>query len=295
MTARDDERAEAADPSLPSREELAAIVREAAQRVRDLRGRSFRSRPEGDRGDLVTEADEASERLLAGRLRDLGPPARILSEEAGEIAASQLGRWEWVVDPLDGTVNYAGGRPWYGVSVALRERGGAAAAAAEPGASDTPIAAACWPEQGRTLSLADGRALDHLTGDPPRVSGRETLRGAVVSVAVAPHLDPDLIRRTSRLVGRLLEAGAGFRVIGCGSYELGLVATGRLDGFVYLGRDLFSTAAMLPIVGAAGGRATGTDGKPTRAERPGIVASNGRIHDELLEVVRSVGSAPGDT
>jgi len=305
MTARDDARAQTPDPPLPSREELVAVVREAAQRVRDMRGRSLRSRPKGDRGDLVTEADEASERLLARRLRELGPPARILSEEAREIDAAggagadvgaaarprqEIGRWEWVVDPLDGTVNYAGGRPWYGVSVALRERGGGGA----PGSSGTPLAATCWPEQGRTLSLADGGALDHLTDEPPRVSGREALRGAAVSVVAAPYLDSDILRRTSRLVGLLLEAGAGLRIIGCGSFELGLVATGRMDGFVHLARDLFSTAAMLPIVEAAGGRVTGTDGEPTRAERPGIVATNGRIHDELLELVGSVGAAPGD-
>jgi len=291
VTVRDDASGSAAagppDPSLPSRDELVAVVREAAQRVRDMRGRGLHARPGGEGGDPVTGADRASERLLAGRLREIGPPARILSEAAGEVDADQLGRWEWVVDPLDGRVNHAGGRPWYGVSVALRERGGAAPA-------PTPLAAACWPEMGFAVSLADGGALDHRTGAPPRVSGRDALRGAVVAVAVDPRLDPGLLRRTTRLVAHLLEAGAGFRVIGCASYELALVAAGRLDGFVLLGRDPFATAAVLPIVRDAGGRVTGTGGEPTGGERPGIVATNGRIHEELLEVVGSVGAAGPD-
>ena len=221
--------------------------------------------------DVVTSADKRSDSLLKEQLVALMPQAQIVSEEqdANDEEEAQL---RWIVDPLDGTVNYASGLPWYGVSIALVE------------ARKVRIGAVNFPNLEITAAIADG----HLVVEPQdriRVSNVSNLSDSVVSVVLTSHFSPDLIRRTVDTLNRLSARARGVRVIICGAYELYLVACGALDGFVSLKSDAFSVAASLPLVVNAGGRVSSPCGSPASHDSKELVVSNGHIHRELCDAI----------
>jgi myo-inositol-1(or 4)-monophosphatase len=221
--------------------------------------------------DVVTAADLASERLVIESLRRLTPEAAILSEEAGFSGSAQAPRW--IIDPLDGTVNYASGLPLFSVTLAYQEAG-----LTRLGVTHAPLAGlTALYAQGGTASV-DGRLA--------RVSRTARLADAVVSLCLTSHYQREDLERTNAVVARLSGLCRGVRVIVSGGLEMSLVAAGRLDAFVGLKADIVSHAAAMPLVRAAGGRITTVAGTDSRDEDLEKVVSNGLIHDELLEVIR---------
>lgn len=222
--------------------------------------------------DVVTAADLASERLVIDGLRRLTPEAAILSEEAG-FSGSAVGP-RWIVDPLDGTVNYAGGLPWFSVTMAYQEAGRTLL-----GLTHAPLAGVVARYSAEGLAAINDR--------PAAVSATRSLSDAVVSVVLTSHYTPDEIARTSVVIRRLAERTRGVRIIVSGGLEMSLVAAGRLDAFVGLKADIVSHAAALPLVRAAGGRVTTVGGRDSEDADLEKIASNGLIHEELLEAIRS--------
>ena len=222
--------------------------------------------------DVVTAADLASERLVIDGLRALTPEAAILSEEAGFCGSEQAPRW--IIDPLDGTVNYASGLPWFSVTLAYQEQGRTLL-----GLTHAPLAGlfALFAEGG--IATVDGR--------PARVSETERLSDAVVSICLTSHYTADEANRTSDVIRRLAGLCRGVRVIVSGGLEMSLVAAGRLDAFIGLKADIVSHAAAMPLVRAAGGKVTTVEGQDSRDEDLEKVVTNGRIHEELLRAIRS--------
>jgi myo-inositol-1(or 4)-monophosphatase len=217
--------------------------------------------------DVVTEADLASERLVIDGIRALTPDATIVSEEAG--TSGSHARMRWIVDPLDGTVNYASRLPWYSVTMAYQEDG------------VTRVAVLHAPEAGVVARYVDGDLATINAGDV-RVSPCASLADAVVSVILTSHFSEDDVARAAEAIRRLGGRVRGVRIIVSGGFELCLVAAGRLDAFVSLKADAVSHAAAMPLVRAAGGRVTRLDGRDANDEDLQRIASNGRIHDELL-------------
>jgi myo-inositol-1(or 4)-monophosphatase len=222
--------------------------------------------------DVVTAADLAAEKLVIDGLRELMPEAGILSEEAGFSGSADGPRW--IIDPLDGTVNYASGLPWFSVTLAYQEQGKTML-----GLTHAPLAGIV------ARYSADGIAT--INELPAAVSGTARLSEAVVSVVLTSHYTPDEIARTSNVIRRLAELARGVRVIVSGGLEMSLVAAGRLDAFIGLKADIVSHAAALPLVRAAGGRVTILDGRDSNDDDLEKIASNGLIHEELLEAIRS--------
>ena len=221
--------------------------------------------------DVVTAADLASEKLIIDGLRALTPSAAIFSEEAGESGPASAGRW--IVDPLDGTVNYAAGLPWFSVTLAYRE--------------------ACCTRLGITYAPAVPLVAQYIEDGPATVDGRAAavsgtarLADAVISVMLTSHYSPDEVTRTAKVVRRLGQCARGVRIIVSGALELSLIAAGRLDGFVSLKADVVSHAAAVPLVREAGGRVTTVEGRDAADADLEKIGSNGLIHDALLEVVR---------
>jgi len=223
--------------------------------------------------DVVTAADLASERIVIEGLRALTPGAAIVSEEAGASGPPDGPRW--IVDPLDGTVNYAAGLPWFSVTLAYQEQG-----VTRAGVVHAPLAdiVARYCEGG--IATIDGRAA--------RVSGRATLADAVVSIVLTSHFDERDVARTAEAVRRLGSAARGVRIIVSGGLEMTLVADGQLDAFVSLKADAVSHAAAMPLVRAAGGRVTRLDGSDATDDDLERIASNGAIHEELLACLANV-------
>jgi myo-inositol-1(or 4)-monophosphatase len=258
-------------------------ARQAGQLLRDLyRQRHTVSHKSSDI-DLVTEADLASERLIVDAIRARFPDHHILSEEglgdlrelAGEIAHL------WVVDPLDGTVNYAHGYPVWGVSLALTQRGQVAL-----GVSYDPLRDEIyWGERGQGAWC---------NSEPLRVSNTARLRDALLATGFA--YKRATLSHTSRdqiLGNNLAEFGAimphvqGVRRAGAAVLDLAHLAAGRLDAYWEIHLQPWDWAVGWLLVEEAGGLVTDLRGQPWSLDTNHLVASNGPLHDELLATLRS--------
>jgi fructose-1,6-bisphosphatase/inositol monophosphatase family enzyme len=219
--------------------------------------------------DIVTSADLASERLLIRGIRRIDPTARILTEEAGLLDGE--GPRDWIVDPLDGTINFATGLPWFSVTLAIRQNHDVLLGIVE--APAVPL---------RAYAVAGGGAF--VDGRPAQVSAVSRLRDAVVSVVLSSDFTADETARTLDLVAALKRCTRGIRIVISGALELALVASGALDAFVTIRRDRVSHEGAIPIVVAGGGSATDWAGRAIGPDCPKLV-SNGWIHDEILALI----------
>jgi len=218
--------------------------------------------------DPVTPADRDAEAAVLAVIRRHRPGDAILSEEAGAQAGAQAGR-RWVVDPLDGTVNFLHGVPHCAVSVALEDADGPAAAVVVDVLRDEEFAAARGAGARR-----DGR--------PIRVSAEGDLLRALLSTGF-PYDRHRGTRAYTDAVAAALRVSQGVRRSGSACLDLAWVACGRYEGHWEFGLQPWDVAAGILLVAEAGGRVTDSYGAPPR---PGdIVASNGLVHDALLAVV----------
>jgi myo-inositol-1(or 4)-monophosphatase len=219
------------------------------------------------RANLVTAADRESQRVVTAMIMATFPHHLVRGEEGteGDPAASHV----WYVDPLDGTTNYAHGLPFFCVSVALRAHG-------------RTVAGAVYDPLRSELFAAAAGARATLNGAPLRVSPVARLDRALV-VAQAQTVEEDEIRAYARLVERLMSVAGGVRSLGSPALTLCAIAAGRLDAYCEYAMDAWDVAAGQLILEQAGGRLTQFDGRPHEsADRADVVASNGRIHPELV-------------
>jgi myo-inositol-1(or 4)-monophosphatase len=212
--------------------------------------------------DLVTEADRASEALIVTAVRAAFPEAAILGEEGGVYAGSSDERF--IVDPLDGTTNYAHRYPLFCVSIAY-ERGGVLEAAA----IDAPL-------MGMRFAARRGGGAT-LNGAPIRVSAT----GAVRSALVCTGFNPANYDRNGQYFATMSRLAQGVRRDGSAALDLALVAAGRFDGFWEWDLKAWDVAAGALLVTEAGGSVTAIDGSAFDLAGGSVAASNGRIHAEL--------------
>jgi myo-inositol-1(or 4)-monophosphatase len=217
--------------------------------------------------DIVTEADLASEAIILKGLRELVPDAAILSEEAGHTGPATGPHW--IVDPLDGTINYASGLPWFSVTMAYQED-----EATRVGIILSPAA--------DLVARFSSDGIATINDAPAAVSVTARLADAVISVVLTSHFSEEEVARTADIIRRLGTAARGVRIIVSGAFEMALVASGRTDGFVSIKADRVSHAAGMPLLRAAGGRVTRLDGIDSVDGDLEKIGSNGVIHEELL-------------
>ena len=218
--------------------------------------------------DPVTAADRESESAVLAVIRHHRPEDAILSEESGEHPGAGAGR-RWVVDPLDGTVNFLHGVPHCAVSVALEDEAGPAAAA---------VIDVLRSEEFDAARGAGARR----DGVPFTVSPQADLRRALLSTGFPYDRHRHAPAYTAALAAAL-QAAQGVRRSGSACLDLAWVACGRYEGHWEFGLQPWDVAAGILLVVEAGGRVTDSYGGPPRAGD--IVASNGGIHDELLALV----------
>jgi myo-inositol-1(or 4)-monophosphatase len=256
----------------------AAAAREAAE----LGGEIVRRMSRGRRAarlkgatDLVTAADGASERAIRRFLARRFPKHAFLGEEGGRTGS---GEWTWVVDPLDGTMNFAHGMPWVDVSVGLVRDGAAVAGAIR----DPFFGHTYWAGMG----LGAWR-----NGTRLRVSRRAPLRGCLLATGFASSLlDPGSAPRPEvdlqfRRFERLCLAARGVRRPGAAALDLAYVAAGIFDGFWESRLHAWDVAAGVVLVEEAGGRVTDFAGNRADLFGGEILATNGRIHRETLRAL----------
>jgi myo-inositol-1(or 4)-monophosphatase len=266
-------------PELDLNELRSVAVRlagEAAALVADLRATAVTDvATKSSETDVVTAADRASEQLIRDRLAVLRPGEPMLGEEEGGTAGNDDGL-RWVVDPIDGTVNYLYGLPWYCVSVAAVFRGA------------TVAAGVVEPASGRIWSAA--RGMGATLGDLPlRVSGTSRLEMALIGTGFSYVAG----RRAwqTRLAAELISRGRDVRRCGASVLDMCSVAAGWMDAFVEHGLNPWDWAGGSLIAAEAGAvlRLPTADGSdPDGMGADVTVAATPGVADALCEVVRSV-------
>lgn len=221
--------------------------------------------------DIVTEADLAAEEIVVAGLMALTPGAAILAEERGAIEGTASGRW--IIDPLDGTINFANGLPAFSVTVAYERDG------------EVCLGMINAPAAGLEAQFARGGPAT-VNGAPVRVRATASLSDAIISVCLTSHFSADEVKRTVAIIDRLGRVARGVRIMVSGAYEMALVASGKLDGFVSIKADVVSHAAGMELVRAGGGRVTRLDGNNAAVDDLERICSNGQIHEELLVHLR---------
>ena len=247
---------------------IAAAAAAGAIQMHHL-GRELEIDQKSSESDLVTLVDKAAEARIREVILAAHPDHEILGEEGGSTGSS---RYRWVVDPLDGTVNYAHGFPFFCVSVALE----IAAAGA--------VGVVFDPTRNETFAAVRGGGAT-LNGAPIRVSGIERLGGRSLLATGFPY-DVEGALTNLEVLRRFFRFGMPVRRPGAAALDLCYVACGRLDGFWEYKLNPWDCAAGNLIVEEAGGRVSGPAGAPYRAGDRPLVASNGLVHDAMLEVIR---------
>jgi len=220
--------------------------------------------------NLVTEADHAADKAIQAVIKKAFPEHGIVSEETAEkITASEF---KWIVDPIDGTVNFANGIPICCVSIGLEQNGRMIM-----GAVYNPIFKEFYfAERGRGATLNDKKI---------SVSNKtEVLRSCLVTGFPYTYLDQP--NGPLQVFERLIRKGIPVRRLGSAAIDLCWVAAGRFDGFYEHQLNAWDSAAGFIIVEEAGGKVTDLKGDTYSPYQPGIIATNGIIHEELIEWVQ---------
>ena len=222
------------------------------------------------RADLVTEVDEAVERLVAGIIRERFPGDAVVGEELSSAAVTEGRRW--IVDPVDGTTNFVHGHPFVCVSIAFADDEGPAA-----GVIHAPFL--------REVFHAARGCGAFLNGEPIHVSAVQEAGGALLGTGFPFKKGKGNLDAYMSLVADAVRATHDVRRDGSAALDLAYVAAGRLDGFFEVGLSPWDVAAGMLVVREAGGRVTGwpgDSGEPLVTGR--VLASNGHIHGWLQEL-----------
>jgi myo-inositol-1(or 4)-monophosphatase len=249
------------------------MARDAGRILLDRQGRALQVSNKGDI-DLVTESDLASEKLITDRIRTHYPRHAILAEESGAsdglMTIEGKSEWRWIIDPLDGTTNYAHGYPCYCVSIALERAGRMEIGVVYDPTRDEMFAA----ERGQGAMLNDRRI---------RVSDVEELNSSMLCTGF-PYNVRERPQFARHFAAFTMKAQA-VRRDGSAALDLAYVACGRFEGFWEDGLHPWDVAAGLLLIEEAGGRVTDFNSAPLSIYTPKVLASNGLIHEAMMEVL----------
>lgn len=246
------------------------VAREAGNRLRER----FDGPRDVDRKgtiDLVTDADRASEALIAGAIRDRFPDHRLLAEEGATGAAPGSSPYRWVVDPLDGTTNFAHRYPHFAVSIGLERAGELLAGAVYD------------PMRDEMFEAASGKGA-RLNGVRLHVSDRAELIGSLLASGFPYDLSAREV--SNRLWQRFNDGSQGVRRDGAAALNIVYVAAGRLDGYWERPVMPWDKAASCLIAMEAGARVTGLTGEPFDVDDIGATVANPALHRVMVEEIR---------
>lgn len=254
---------------------LSQILRQAAEAGADQLRHYFNNPAlkstvkSGGINDLVTEADHASDKAIIGVIRSHYPDHFILSEETGNVPANS--DYKWIIDPIDGTINFAQGIPICCVSIGIEKNGEMIL-----GAVYAPfLNEVFFAEKGKGATLND---------KPISVSRQHELLHSCL-VTGFPYSYIDRPNGPLQVFERFIRKGVPVRRLGSAAIDLCWVAAGRFDGFFEHQLNAWDSAAGYLLVQEAGGKVTDFTGADYNPYQPHICATNGHIHSELLEVV----------
>ncbi|VVB56641.1 Fructose-1,6-bisphosphatase/inositol-1-monophosphatase [uncultured archaeon] len=236
--------------------------------------------------DLVTDADLASEKLIINAILDRFPTHKIYSEESPRAHDDLFAPHVWIIDPLDGTNNYAYGFPIWGISIAYAQNG------------ELQAGGIAYPLQGIYLLAEKGKGAWEYREEEGAKAGERPALGKPRRLHVSPRTD---LHKCMVLVcahlttanGDLHLAGLGrvaknvfnVRSLGSAVFNLGFVASGLADGCVEFKLQPYDGAAGALLIREAGGKVTNLVGDDWKLDMPGMLCSNGKVHGQLLKAL----------
>lgn len=250
-------------------EKAEKIVLEAGELIRDNWNRPKNISKKG-RIDLVTETDLAVEKFLKEKLSQLLPEATFLAEETAGDA--DLGDMTWIIDPLDGTTNFAHNLPMVATSVALWKDG------------EVVLGIINLPVMGEVFTAIKGAGAK-MNGTSISTTETQEMEQSLIATGF-PYAIEKHARNIADKLTRVLMNTRGVRRPGAAALDLAYLACGRYDGFYENELKPWDTAAGWLLVEEAGGRVTDFAGKVFNLYSPSILATNGRIHEKLSELVK---------
>ncbi|MDM8525230.1 inositol monophosphatase family protein [Desulfococcaceae bacterium HSG8] len=236
--------------------------------LRSYFGRTFEVNKKGAI-DLVTEADIGSEKSIIEAIRALFPDHSILAEESGVTKGSN--DHQWIIDPLDGTTNFAHQLSLFCVSIAFAVKGNIA------------VGIVLNPISGELFTAVAGKGAE-LNGRPVRVSGSGTVSDSLLVTGFPYNFKENFDLLLTRF-SNCLDAARGVRRLGSAALDLCFVACGRFDGFWEQNLNPWDTAAGMLIAAEAGARVTDFSDNPFTVDKKEILATNGKIHEEMLSLL----------
>lgn len=219
--------------------------------------------------NLVTEADHAAEKAIMAVIKNHFPEHQILAEETGEII--QDSNYKWIIDPIDGTVNFAHGIPLNCVSIGIEKD------------NNIVLAAVYNPHMNEFFFAEKGQGA-FLNDKPIRVSAQTAAINACL-VTGFPYTYINMPNGPLEIFDRFIRKGVPVRRLGSAAIDLCWVAAGRFDGFYEHKLEPWDSAAGYLIVEEAGGKVTDFDGNLFSVYQHRILATNGKIHEEMLRVI----------
>ena len=248
------------------------LAREAGKLQSERYETAIEIRTKSTSVDLVTEVDHACEALIVDALTAARPDDAVLAEE-GRGHDRPDAAWRWIIDPIDGTTNYAHGYPRFCVSIGVEREG------------IRTVGVIYDPLLDEQFSAVRGEGAT-LNGRPLRVSEVDELEHALLATGFAYDVRRNPRDNVNHFIA-FLKRSRALRRDGSAALDLAYVAAGRFDGFWELRLHAWDVAAGLLLVEEAGGRVSDLTGGPPPPSGAECLASNGRIHDAMLEILRS--------
>ncbi|MDJ0912900.1 MAG: inositol monophosphatase family protein [Desulfobacterales bacterium] len=220
--------------------------------------------------DLVTEADQASENVIIDTIRAAFPQHAILSEESGWQEGND--NWQWIIDPLDGTTNFAHQVDLFAISIAFAEKG------------TLRVGIILNPVSGELFTAVKGQGAQ-LNGRPIAVSKTSVIADSLLVTGFPYSITAQLPIAVPQFIN-CLKASQGVRRLGSAALDLCFVACGRFEGFWETGLNSWDTAAGFLIAEEAGARVTDFAGDRFDIQKKEILATNGYIHAAMLQLLQ---------
>jgi myo-inositol-1(or 4)-monophosphatase len=259
------------DKKIKMIQDIIQISHEAGEIVREGFGKSFGIEYKSNESNLVTDIDRASEKHIKEFIQKKYPSHSILAEEGGET--KKVSEYLWVVDPLDGTTNFAHGLPIFSISIGLQKNGNTIAGVVYDVIRDITY----YAEKGGG-AFAGSQKIN--------VSGNDNLSHSVLATGF-PYNISDNPEHALEKFTALTKASRGMRRLGSAAIDFCYVASGIFDGFWEVYLYPWDICAGKLIVEEAGGRVSGFSGEKIDIYTKRILATNGRIHNRMTEFLKN--------
>ncbi len=250
--------------------DLMAISKEAGEIVREGFHQNLKIEYKSNESDLVTNIDKASEKLITDFVKKKYPSHGILAEEGGNIKDGA--EYIWIIDPLDGTVNFAHGLPIFSISIGIQKNG-------------KTIAGVVYDIEQNILYSAESGGGSFANDEKIKVSDNSNIAHSILVTGFPYNIHQNPFNALEKFVSFTRKA-RGIRRLGSAAIDFCYVARGVFDGFWEVYLNPWDICAGKFILEEAGGIVTNFNGEQIGVDSKQILASNGKIHDSMLEILK---------